>query len=570
MSTISQLIVEQGRQAAEARAATGELWGRTIENLSQIPGNIYAQRMRQQAADRQAAYEQQRLQAETDRAAAEQQRATAEEQRRQQDAAHQIDTENHALVTSAAAKLRDASGDNVDPDEVRNLFTNAAARNLITTDERDQVLNYVKDPATAKHVLETTAGLPPPPADFTLRPGETRYSFRAGSSAPNASGAPAAPAPAAGASATPDYYGPTEGATAPPTTPAPVIPPGAARPVASVPAAAPRVTYGQPQTQLVDGKQQLVRAGSDGKIYDLNQQPIDPARVKPKPMPADLNASEPQLPAWAMDASRGGGADGNKVDPVTGLTPNGLYQDAITYMTTFHFPPQGIGNQPRPKAVRTAIQNKVGAIAADAGMDVPTFAALYKANAGSLAQTQKYADAAQSFLETADKNTQLLEGTLKKIPDTGSPLFNLPLREFEQRAAGDPNLAQFAIYLRSVQNEYARIITNPNLTGQLTDTAREETAGLVRPDATVNQILASVSALSGEGSNRLASVGEQLRRITRRVENPSGSPAAAGAPLAAAAPPAPNGRVRVQGPNGETGTVPVGTALGDGWKVVGP
>lgn len=43
MGDIAQLIIEQGRQAAAARAAQGEIWGRAIGNIAQVPGQVMAQ-----------------------------------------------------------------------------------------------------------------------------------------------------------------------------------------------------------------------------------------------------------------------------------------------------------------------------------------------------------------------------------------------------------------------------------------------------------------------------------------------------------------------------------------------
>lgn len=230
------------------------------------------------------------------------------------------------------------------------------------------------------------------------------------------------------------------------------------------------------------------------------------------------------LPVWATDASRPAGAESNTPDPSLKMTPNGLHQAALNFIANGQYPPTGRGSDTTAVAQREAITSKVGALAADAGMDVPTLRAFYKSNAASLAQQQKMQDSVQGFMATADKNAELLQSSLAKIPDTGIPIFNKPLRDFEKSVSGDPNLSQFATYLKSVQNEYARIISQPNLAGQLTDNARQEASALIDPKATVPQIIASVQALQKEGSNRLISVGEQIQRIQKRMTVvPSGS-----------------------------------------------
>lgn len=245
------------------------------------------------------------------------------------------------------------------------------------------------------------------------------------------------------------------------------------------------------------------------------------------------NVAAPDLPAWALDDSRPTGPDANKLDPKVRMTPNGLFQAAQTYIATGQMTPLARGQDPASQATRAAVSSKVGAIVAASGMDEPALRAFYKSNASSLTQQQKMQDSVQGFMATADKNTELLKGTLEKIPDVGIPIFNQPLRSFAKNVSGDANLSKFSTYLQSVQNEYARIISQPNLAGQLTDSARKEAEVLLDPKATVPQILGSLEALQKEGNNRLISVGEQIQRIQKRMQ---GGPDAAAPAAPASAP----------------------------------
>lgn len=291
---------------------------------------------------------------------------------------------------------------------------------------------------------------------------------------------------------------------------------------------------------LLDGKPAIVNFDPASGKHLLPDGTDVSARVTPIPAASltihNQNAQAPNLPAWALDDTRPTGPDANKLDAAVRMTPNGLYQAALNYIATGQFPQTGRGSDPASVATRTAITSKVGAIAAAAGMDEPALRAFYKSNAASLAQQQKMQDSVQGFMATADKNAALLQETLKKIPDTGSPLFNKPLRTFAKDVTGNANLSQFATYLQSVQNEYARIISQPNLAGQLTDSARHEAETLLNPNATVPQILSSIDALQKEGNNRLVSVGEQIQRIQQRMQTPNAAPAPAAAPKPGANP----------------------------------
>ncbi len=274
---------------------------------------------------------------------------------------------------------------------------------------------------------------------------------------------------------------------------------------------------------MLDGKSVMGAFVPDDKggRYIFNGQDVT-ARARPIP-PAQIqvgtatNDALSKLPAWTMDSSRPSGADANRVEPTLGLSPNGLYQATLNYIATGQYPQTGRGSDPRSQAVRAAVNAKVGAIAADSGMDEPALRAFYKSNASSLTQQQKAYDSIQAFMATADRNADRLAEVLKQIPDTGSPLLNKPVRALEQKALGNVDMATFRTYLQSVQNEYARIIAQPNLAGQLTDAARHEAEILIDPNATVQQQLAAIDALKTEGTNRLVSLADQIQRIQQRM-----------------------------------------------------
>jgi hypothetical protein len=263
------------------------------------------------------------------------------------------------------------------------------------------------------------------------------------------------------------------------------------------------------------------------------------------------NARGVDLPDWALDERRPTGPDANVLDKAIRMTPNGLYQAAQTYIATGSMPPTGRGTDPIAVAQRAAISSKVGAIAAAAGMDVPTLRAFFTANKTSLTEQQKMLDAVQGFMETADKNAAKLKELLPKVPDWGRAAFNQPLRLVASRWQGDPVMGAFLTYLQSVQNEYGRIVAQPNLSGQLTDSARHEAEVLIDKNQNVATILASLAALETEGTNRVGSIADTIKRIQGRMQGES---------------PAPAGMMRVLGPNGEKGTMPMGTPLPTGWK----
>ncbi len=278
----------------------------------------------------------------------------------------------------------------------------------------------------------------------------------------------------------------------------------------------------QPEVvQTANGPQLVDRSKATSvPILDPKGQPVK----APVPAQIQVNAAATSalehLPGWATDDSRPVGPDANKIDPTVRMTPNGLYQAALNYISNGQYPPTGRGNDASAQAVRAAISSKVGAIAAASGMDEPALRAFYKSNAASLTQEQKMFDAAQANINTADRNVSELNKYLDKLPDTGSPLFNKPLRSFAKSVEGDPNMGPIATYLASVQNEYGKIINSSNGGTALTDSARHEAQALIDHNATVAQMIGSIKALGTEGDNRLLSVGDQIQRIQQRMKSP--------------------------------------------------
>ena len=59
------------------------------------------------------------------------------------------------------------------------------------------------------------------------------------------------------------------------------------------------VTFGNPEPAMIDGKRVFVRAGSDGRMYDMARRPVDPATLAP---PDDKNAPAKPM-AVPVDAS---------------------------------------------------------------------------------------------------------------------------------------------------------------------------------------------------------------------------------------------------------------------------
>lgn len=254
------------------------------------------------------------------------------------------------------------------------------------------------------------------------------------------------------------------------------------------------------QEKLLTGGQRLGEIGARGE----EQRATAEARAKlAAGMPITAYQQELLKDADARQASydkrtdmyanrpTGGGLGGDG----GGLTSAGLDAAARQYATTGQMPTLGMGSS----GARQAIINRAAELYS--GLDVAGNAARYRAGTGALNNVAKVKAAVGAFEDTATKNSEILKNTLRKIPDLGAAPLNQAARAVSN-ALGSVEMSQFNAAIQSVRNEYARIISNPSLTGVMSDTARREGEVLLNPNATVAQILGALEILQAEARNR--------------------------------------------------------------------
>lgn len=285
-------------------------------------------------------------------------------------------------------------------------------------------------------------------------------------------------------------------------------------------AVAAKVTYGAPQTAMVDGKRVPVRAGSDGRLYGTDQKPIASPNVEVNP------ATQLQLDA-AKETQRHNraqeGLEGQRITNEAGqtpmLTPEALDVTAHQYAMTGQLPPMGMG---KPAAeLRAKIINRAAEIYK--GLDLPSQQASYQANKGSLVKMQAGRDAINAFEKTALKNIDLFLDAAGKVVDTGSPLANRIAHTVTGQVLGSPDQASFDAARQVAINEIAKITSNPNMSGVLSDSARKEVEAFNPQNATLKQAVSVMRTLKQDMANRATSLDDQLKDIKARIATPPAS-----------------------------------------------
>ena len=139
-----------------------------------------------------------------------------------------------------------------------------------------------------------------------------------------------------------------------------------------------------------------------------------------------------------------------------------------------------------------------------------------KAESGSIQKIQQQLNALRPFNELAQFNGERALALLDKIDDTGLPMIE-GWRRRTARAAGDPDDAEFLSVINTFQTEMARIITQPNLTGQLSDTARREVQDIAPASMSAAQGKRVINRLILEGTTREQFMQNQLQTASGQL-----------------------------------------------------
>jgi hypothetical protein len=216
--------------------------------------------------------------------------------------------------------------------------------------------------------------------------------------------------------------------------------------------------------------------------------------------------------------SRLDAAFNNRVnDPGAGITDDAIDLAAQQYLQTGQMPPLGMGAS--GVALRTKIIDRAAEISRSEGVkaaDVPANRASFKSDSTSLTTLTKQSDAINAFEKTAIRNGDRLMTLADKVDKTGVPMLERWIRG-GRKATGDADVAAFNAQMQVYRTEAAKILTNPNLSGQLTDAARKEVEDFIGGNSSASQIRSVVQLLKNDFEQRKATIGEQISEIKNRM-----------------------------------------------------
>lgn len=178
--------------------------------------------------------------------------------------------------------------------------------------------------------------------------------------------------------------------------------------------------------------------------------------------------------------------------------------------------PFGLG--PKAASDRKRIYDRAAGMYKD--LDLASQRLAYTSNVKALTTMEPALYALKAYDKTALKNADTFLETAKKVVDSGSPWLNIPLRTIDEKLLGKPEMAAFRAAKGVVGPEFARIIQNPNLTGQLPVQARDEINVMLGDNYTYNQLYNVVKILKSDANNRITSQEEAVKAIKAAVKEP--------------------------------------------------
>lgn len=192
------------------------------------------------------------------------------------------------------------------------------------------------------------------------------------------------------------------------------------------------------------------------------------------------------------------------------LTSEGLSMAAQQFATTGVMPSLG-----RSSAIRAQIVNEAARLYPK--IDLASNQAAFKANQASLDNVTKTLDTLTAFENTGLKNLKQFTDLAAKIPDTGVPWTNTPVRMLSRQIVGSENMAAVEAARNVALREIARVTNDPKLSGALTDSSRQEVANLIPQNATFKQIKAVAKVLQQDMANVHGSLADQRDAIKARI-----------------------------------------------------
>lgn len=151
-------------------------------------------------------------------------------------------------------------------------------------------------------------------------------------------------------------------------------------------------------------------------------------------------------------------ATANIIDPVTHVSPQGIYEAAVDYAFTQKMPSLGLGAGVGPSTVRGNIISIAGAIANDSGLNFPQMKMAYAADASATKQNVERLARVESIENSLVNQFPRLESLADKVKSEGINLTESDVQAGSaavQAKFGSPDAAAYIELLNTIRSDYS-------------------------------------------------------------------------------------------------------------------
>lgn len=207
-----------------------------------------------------------------------------------------------------------------------------------------------------------------------------------------------------------------------------------------------------------------------------------------------------------------------------GAITNEAYARIINGKGTAGFASSGAAGEP----TRAAVANKMEDIRQELGwtpVELATKGPENKTKFTALGAIEKDLAAIGPFHDMLNTNAKIAIQLADRIASdrTGSQWLNKPLTWLQANAADNPDIAEYLFQMQTVKTEGARILNNPRLVGQLTDSARHEMGDVVNGNMPFGQTRRVLTRMMSDGDNRVNALAAQRDKTIQEIRGSAGT-----------------------------------------------
>lgn len=238
------------------------------------------------------------------------------------------------------------------------------------------------------------------------------------------------------------------------------------------------------------------------------------------------------------------------------LQGNLLKGDALDMAAEKYFQTGELTGLSRSPAMAAAIMKRAAELHPNGIGDLAGNRAAYDANKASYDNVTGTLDTLSAFEQSGLKNLKQFTDLANRLPDTGVPWINTPVRLLNDKLVGAEYMPAVEAARSVALREIARVTNDPKLSGSLTDSARQEVSNFSPINATLPQIKHVVDVLQNDMANVHSSLAQQKADIGTRLGIKPQSTQAGGSSSQSSQPPsgnqlpAPKGKSTVYDTNG--------------------